>query len=152
VFTSYGVLCWLPDLSKWAEVINYCLKPGGTFYIIDSHPFGFLIDENYKEDFKIGYHYFTEGKPIRFDDDKTYADTNIKVQNKVTYEWFHTIAEIINSLLKVGLKIEFLHEFPFSFFQIHPDMKQRKDGYYEFKNLKYSIPMMFSLKAHKNKR
>jgi len=151
VFTSYGVLCWLSDLYKWAEIINYCLKPGGVFYIIDGHPFGSLIDENYKEDFKIGYNYFTQGKPIRFDDDKTYADTNISVQNKVTYEWFHTISEIVNSLLNVKLQVDFLHEFPFGFFQIHPDMKQREDGYWEFQTLKYSIPMMFSLKAHKLK-
>ena len=33
VFTSDGVICWLPDLYKWAEIIDYCLKPGGTFYI-----------------------------------------------------------------------------------------------------------------------
>ncbi|MHA2122091.1 MAG: class I SAM-dependent methyltransferase [Promethearchaeota archaeon] len=27
VYTSYGVLCWLPDLLKWAQVISSCLKP-----------------------------------------------------------------------------------------------------------------------------
>lgn len=45
VFTSYGVLNWLPDIKKWAEIINNCLKPGGTFYIVENHPFGFLIDD-----------------------------------------------------------------------------------------------------------
>src|SRR5258705_4385664 len=32
VFTSYGTIGWLPDLDKWAEIITYYLKPGGTFY------------------------------------------------------------------------------------------------------------------------
>jgi SAM-dependent methyltransferase len=152
VFTSYGVLCWLPDLYKWAKVITYCLKSEGIFYIIDSHPFGSLIDENYNNDFKVGYNYFSKGKPVRFDDDKTYAETDLLVQNKITYEWFHTMEDIINSLITVDLKIEFLHEFPFCFFQIHPDMKKRNDGYWEFQNFKFTIPMMFSLKACKNNR
>ena len=39
VFTSHGVLCWLPDLDGWAGVIDNHLKPGGLFYIIDGHPF-----------------------------------------------------------------------------------------------------------------
>ena len=30
VFTSYGVLCWLPDLDGWASVVANHLKPGGV--------------------------------------------------------------------------------------------------------------------------
>jgi len=33
VFTSYGALCWLPDLKKWGEVVAHFVKPGGIFYI-----------------------------------------------------------------------------------------------------------------------
>ena len=35
VFTSYGVLVWLPDLKPWAEVVAHFLRPGGFFYIVD---------------------------------------------------------------------------------------------------------------------
>jgi hypothetical protein len=49
----------------------------------------------------------------------------------------------------VGLELEFFHEFPFSFFQIHPDMKQRDDKYWEFQTLKHTVPMIFSIRAHK---
>ena len=149
VYTSNGVIGWLPDLYKWAEIINYFLKPGGIFYIIENHPFGNLIDEKYEKAFQVGYNYFNEGKPIKFDDDLSYADTDVKIKNKITYDWFHTMSDVINSLIKVSLEIEFLHEFPFSFFQIHPDMKQREDKYWEFQTFTYSIPMIFSLKAHK---
>ena len=31
VFTSYGVVCWLPDLRQWAEVISANLALGGHF-------------------------------------------------------------------------------------------------------------------------
>lgn len=148
VFTSYGVICWLPDLYRWAEVIDYCLKPGGFFYIIESHPFGIIIDEK-KPPFQIGYNYFTEGKPVHWDDSDTYAGEDIELKNKSCFEWFHKISDIVNSLIKVNLKIEYLHEFPYGFFRLHPDMKKRDDGLWEFQTLKYSVPLVFSIKAFK---
>ena len=44
VFTSYGTIGWLPDLKPWAKMIAERLKVGGTFYIVEFHPyFGCLI-------------------------------------------------------------------------------------------------------------
>ena len=149
VYTSYGVLCWLPDMKKWAKIINHCLKPGGMFYIIDSHPFGFLIDEN-QEPFKVGYNYFNYDKPIYWDEGPAYADPTAELKHQASYEWFHTLGDIINALINVNLEIEFLHEFQFCYFKLHPDMKERKDGYWEFKDYKFTVPMIFSIKAHKS--
>ncbi|MFW9901931.1 MAG: class I SAM-dependent methyltransferase [Candidatus Thorarchaeota archaeon] len=148
VFTSYGTICWLPDLVQWAQIISNCLNPGGIFYIIDGHPFGFIIDEK-KEPFNVGFNYFSEGKPIFFEEGAAYADPLADLKNQATYEWDHPMSDIINSLIKANLEIEFLHEFPFTFFSIHPDMKKREDGYWEFKNYEFTVPMMFSIKAHK---
>ncbi|MYE90926.1 class I SAM-dependent methyltransferase, partial [Candidatus Poribacteria bacterium] len=39
VYTAMGVLCWLPDLLGWANIIARFLKPNGIFYILDGHPF-----------------------------------------------------------------------------------------------------------------
>jgi len=61
VFTSYGVLCWLPDLEKWAEIIDLCLKPGGIFYIIESHPLSDMIDESIKDKLVLKYPYTLKG-------------------------------------------------------------------------------------------
>ncbi|MHA1317753.1 MAG: class I SAM-dependent methyltransferase [Candidatus Heimdallarchaeaceae archaeon] len=38
VFTTYGVLPWLPDIRKWAEIISKSLREGGNFLIVESHP------------------------------------------------------------------------------------------------------------------
>ncbi|MCG2767215.1 MAG: class I SAM-dependent methyltransferase, partial [Anaerolineae bacterium] len=45
VFTSYGVLCWLPDLTRWAEIVARYLSPGGTFYIAEFHPLLTMFDD-----------------------------------------------------------------------------------------------------------
>ncbi len=148
VFTSYGTICWLPDIVEWAKLISYHLKPGGIFYIIDGHPFGFIIDEK-QEPFKVGFNYFFEGEPVYFDEGGAYADPMADLKNQASYQWDHPMSDIINSLINADLEIEFLHEFPYTFFSIHPDMKERKDGYWEFTNFKFTVPMMFSIRAQK---
>jgi 2-polyprenyl-3-methyl-5-hydroxy-6-metoxy-1,4-benzoquinol methylase len=32
VFTTWGTICWLPDIVRWAETIASLLAPGGVFY------------------------------------------------------------------------------------------------------------------------
>ena len=38
VYTSRGVLGWLPDIAGWARVVAHFLAPGGTFFITEAHP------------------------------------------------------------------------------------------------------------------
>lgn len=43
VYTSKGVLCWLKDLQEWGRIIAHYLKPGGVFYLMESHPIIWLL-------------------------------------------------------------------------------------------------------------
>ena len=45
VFTSHGVLGWLPDLERWGQVIARFLAPGGRFHLIEAHPFAWIFDD-----------------------------------------------------------------------------------------------------------
>ena len=150
VFTSYGVLAWLPDLEGWAKLIHHCLKPDGFFYIIDGHPYGQIFDDKEKRELKFGYSYFTEGKVERFNDGYTYACDTEVVKNKVNYQWTHPICSIINNLIGVGLRIEYFHEYPYSEFQAHPMLFKHDDGYFYFPpEFPIKTPLMFSIKASK---
>lgn len=148
VFTSYGVLCWLPNMERWGEIVSSFVSPGGFFYIVENHPFGIMIDEDVKGRFQVGYPYFCN-EALRFEDEGPYIDRDIRLENKVSYEWIHTMGAILNSLIDGGLRIEFLHEYPFSFFPIHPSMEEKADGYWHFKDDEFNVPMIFSLKAMK---
>ena len=44
VFTSYGALCWLPDIARWAQVAASFVKPGGFFYMAEFHPLALMRD------------------------------------------------------------------------------------------------------------
>lgn len=150
IFTSYGVLCWLPDLRPWAQWISEHLRPGGFLYVIENHPFGSLIDEKCPDFFKASYPYFSKG-PLMFDDDVPIIDQGHQFQNKERYEWMHTMSEVIGVLIDHELHLDFFHEFPFCFFPMHPSMELGDDGYWHFKDDLFNVPMLFSLKASRLK-
>ncbi len=150
VFTSNGVLCWLPDLLEWAKIIARYLKPGGFFYIVESHPVADVFEnERNTKELKARYSYFHSPQPTKWVPEGTYADKEAQVSNP-TYEWTHSLSDIVNSLISAGLRIDFLHEFPYLNWDFFPFMEKDTDGWWRFKEGKETIPLMFSLKAAKS--
>jgi ubiquinone/menaquinone biosynthesis C-methylase UbiE len=146
IFTSYGVIGWLPDLNEWANLINHFLKPGGVFYIIEFHPMVWMFDDNFE---RFDYSYFTTSEPIEISSTTTYASSTEKLQGVTEYSWNHALSETINALIQADLKIEFLNEFPFSPYNIFPDMYKEDDGYWRMKKFGEKLPLLFSIKAKK---
>ena len=151
VFTSWGALIWLGDLECWAQVIAHFLKPGGTFYIAEFHPYAFLLaDDASPESLRIGYPYFQYGRPQRFDEPGDYADPEAKTQHSVTFEWNHGFAEILDPLLRNGLRLESLHEFPHTIAGLpFPSLEVCEDGLQRVKGHHEDFPLSFSLKMTK---
>jgi len=145
VFTSYGVTGWLPDLDKWANVIAQSLNPGGIFYMAEFHPVVWMMDENFE---RIKYYYHNE-EVIVEDQSGTYTDRNADIHYK-EYSWNHSISEVLNSLIKQGLRIQFFNEFNFSCYNCFNNVVQGKDGYWRVKGLENKLPMMYSVKAIKH--
>jgi len=147
VYTSYGVLCWLPDLTRWAAVIAHFLKPGGFFYIADFHPAMYMFDDGEAvTTVRLGYSYFHTGEVIRIETQGSYADGQADY-HAVEHVWVHTLGDIVSALAGAGLRIEFLHEFPYT-----PDpymrlMVRGADGWWRLPPELGEIPCLFSLKA-----
>lgn len=144
VFTSYGTIGWLPDLTKWAKQISQHLKQGGTFYMIDFHPFVWSLDDNYEKFF---YDYFNT-QVIEETVEGTYADREADIKMK-EYGWNHPTSELINALLGCGLQLEFFNEFNFSHYNCFPNMEEVDPGKWQFKHLRGTIPYMYSLMCKK---
>ena len=145
VFTSYGVLCWLPDIDAWARVVRQFVRPGGMFYIVDGHPFMDPFDEvssSGEATPEYGYfheEFFWEGN------EPSYAGS--QMIESPNYAWHHSIGEIVTALIDAGLTIQFLHEFPFSGWQAFPVMRQDEDGWWRFPEHNDSFPQLFSIQA-----
>jgi len=150
VFTSYGVLCWLPDLGAWASVVSRMLVKGGSFLLVEDHPMASIIDEVAQAPIRCALPYFSDGGPAKFEVEGTYTDRRAKVENSTSFEWTHPLSEIIDSLVEAGLRIEHVHEFPFSFFQRHESMRMRPDGTWHLPDEFPSFPLLLSIKAIKD--
>jgi 2-polyprenyl-3-methyl-5-hydroxy-6-metoxy-1,4-benzoquinol methylase len=150
VFTSYGVLAWLDDLTAWAEIIARHLKPGGTLYIVEIHPFtDTLNDWEPEQTLSVCYPYFLPAEPFVYDAETSYAEPDAKHTEPITnYQWSHSLGEIINAVIGAGLQIEFLHEFPMTVFRHLPLMEER-DGWWRLPEGMPELPFLFSLKAKK---
>ncbi|KPK72856.1 hypothetical protein AMJ87_03445 [candidate division WOR_3 bacterium SM23_60] len=144
VYTSYGVLCWLPNLTKWGEIISHFLKENGSFYMVEFHPIRAMFDD----DGNITEPYFHTEEPIKYEGSGSYADPTADFRH-ISYEWTHSLGDVVNALVEAGLHIEFLHEFPFSTSGDCPFLVKAKDGLWYHKNKDIKIPLMFSIKARK---
>ena len=148
VYTSYGVLGWLPDIPRWAQIVASYVKPGGFFYIAEFHPFAMVFDDE-ADSLKFRYPYF-EKPARRYDVRGSYADESANVNVKDEFGWDHPLSEIVTSLIDNGLRIEFLHEFPYSVFKQLPFLVPGDQGTWVFPEGEQPIPLMFSLKACKD--
>ena len=149
--TAIGALCWLPDLTAWADIVARCLKPGGTFYMLEVHPMSLVFESVPASagghELRPAYSYFPDPAGILDDGARpSYAGTaNIKTP---VYEWQHSLSEIINAIISAGLTVEFLNEFPVAPYPAFPQMRKR-DGWWRLVDNDGAIPFLFSIKATK---
>jgi SAM-dependent methyltransferase len=149
VYTSQGVLCWLKDIKEWARLIARYLKPGGLFYIMESHPIQNVFNNIKSGPLEIIYPYFHREQPTKWDDNKPdYSDSTF-IYNKPSYEWIWTLSDIVNSLISAGLIIESLNEYDKAFDQIFPDMVKDSDGWWYHPDYRGKLPLIFTLRAIK---
>ena len=138
VYTSWGTIVWLGDLRAWAATIASCLRPGGIFYLADSHP---VLNATWYGD------YF-RADPQRDDDEGTYADVSAATTNNEAWEWQHTLAEVVTVLAEAGLRIELLAEHDVLVWQGLPEMVRGDDGMWRLPGNR--IPISFSVRARRN--
>jgi SAM-dependent methyltransferase len=148
VFTSTGVLIWLPDLTQWAKGIAHFLNPGGIFYIYEGHPLRqFLLPGRVDADGKlVQVGYFRQPEPKCYREQGSYANPTAPSIHTACY-WPHALGEIVTALCEAGLQIQFLHEFPRSI-DTGQVLVRSSDGGYEVQPVKnIQIPEAFSIRA-----
>jgi len=143
VFTSYGVLAWLSDLRRWAEIVARHLKAGGTFYMVEFHPLVGMLDDAGE---RIEYPYFHSAEPIRYEAQGSYAEPEADFAH-TAYEWAYGLGEVVTALIAAGLRLEFLHEFPYSTYGCFPFLEEGEPGRYVLKGQSNPVPLMFSIRA-----
>lgn len=146
VFTSYGVIGWLPDMEKWAKIVSTFLKPNGQFIFVEFHPVVWMFNDNFDE---INYSYFNSGAIVETETG-TYADKNANITQDYVM-WNHGLGEVLNSLIKNGLEINSMDEFDYSPYDCFDKTIQIGPKKYRIEHLDNKIPMVYAIKAIKKR-
>ncbi len=138
VFSSYGAVCWLPDLTRWASVIEKSLKPGGQFNLIEFHSFIDLVS---------GYSYFPADEPD-VESTGTYTE-NCTGEKSAMAVWPHSLSEVINALIKAGIVIESFSEYPFSPYNCFEGLEHVEGKGYQLLFKGRQVPLVYSVTGRK---
>jgi len=148
VFATWGALCWLPDIARWAEIVAAMLRPGGALYLADGHPAAYVFDDvNSSADSMPGLFapYFSR-EPVIDTDPGDYVDPAARLKNTITYNWIHPLGGILTSLIAAGMALDWLHEHdgvPWRMFRI---LVKDASGLYRWPGEPW-LPLTFSLSA-----
>jgi SAM-dependent methyltransferase len=149
VYTSRGVLGWLPDIAAWARVVAHFLAPGGTFFITEIHPVAqALDDENVRPgELRLAYPYWEHEEPLTFAVQGSYADRDADVGEHTEHGWDHGLGEIVTALIDAGLRIERLVEHPFLDWKVDFLVEDEEGRWRLPADAGGELPLMFSLVA-----
>jgi SAM-dependent methyltransferase len=151
VYTSRGVLGWLPDIRRWAEVVAHFVRPGGIFYITEIHPVvqAFENEGVQPGELRLTYPYWEHPEPLAFPVQGSYADPTAEVSARTEYGWDHGLGEIVSALIDAGLRIESLREYPFAEWKLD-FLVESDDGTWRLPaGSPGELPLFFSILASK---
>jgi SAM-dependent methyltransferase len=144
VFTSYGTICWLPDLTAWAKIVSRYTAPGGAFVMVDFHPAVWMFDNNFT---KVAYSYFNR-EPIEEIETGTYADQAADIKMKAI-TWNHHLGEILQSLLNEKLQLLSFEELDYSPYAAFPETVEIAPRKFQIPGFEGKLPMMYAFKMVK---
>jgi SAM-dependent methyltransferase len=161
VSSARFLICWLPDLRRWAWGIASILNPGGRFVLIDFHPAADIFDRvwNHVSDYPCG------GKPLLLEvgvDDYVAASGGgltpagfvegvrdfENPEGCYLFRW--GLGEVVTALAEAGLRITALEEYPYA------NGERKFAGMRELPGRRMvppehipTVPLMYSIRAEK---
>ena len=150
VFTTWGTICWLPDIVRWAATISSLLAPGGIFYFADAHPAILVLEERAG---RLVAEWATDtpiDEPLVFDETQTYTGDPTPLTASRTYQWIHSLPRILSALTAVGLVLDFVHEHRWLPWPPFPMCIPNGNGEYCLPKGAPPLPLAVSLRAVKS--
>jgi 2-polyprenyl-3-methyl-5-hydroxy-6-metoxy-1,4-benzoquinol methylase len=149
VFTTWGTICWLPDMARWARVIAAVLKPGGELYFADQHP-SFAVLEVVDGKLAPSWDFqTTAGHPLEFVSATTYTGDQTVMTNQATREWIHSLSSVLGGLIAAGMSITMFHEHEVLPWQSLSVLVPATDRMWRLPEGFPRMPLSYSLRARK---
>lgn len=150
VYTSTGTICWVHDLRLWARQVAALLRPGGVFFLRDSHPFVNTMADDDASVMDVTNRYFPlpSGRAHTYEDASTYTDGDVTlIDQPRNYAWPHSVAEILGSLLGDGLRVLEVSEQEDLPWPVHPSMQVEGEAFVLPRPWREQVPVALTVVA-----
>ncbi|HYM30485.1 MAG TPA: class I SAM-dependent methyltransferase [Candidatus Cybelea sp.] len=146
VYVSWGAICWLPDIRRWAKIAADFLEPGGFLYLLEPHPVAFAMMRRDDGLFEVRDDYFARA-PIGVNEERTYTGNSGALVNTRFYNWLHPLGDIVMAVHDAGLALEYLREHDGVAWAMYPTLVEGADRIWRLPAGQPQLPLSFSLKA-----
>jgi SAM-dependent methyltransferase len=144
VYVSLGALCWLPSVDRWADQVAALARPGGRLFLHDGHPLAWSLAY---ETPVLEHTYFEEPDPYVDDSDETYTDASEPLVNIRSYEWNHSLGQVVTALVERGLRLDALVEHDWTVHQQFPWLIETAPGQWTTPPGRPRLPLSFTVVA-----
>jgi len=149
VFSTWGTICWLPDVRQWAKIIASVLAPGGELYFADAHP-TFCVLEEYAGKYVPTYDFQTPpDRPLHFVNETTYTGDPTVMAHQATREWIHSLSAVLGGLIDAGLTITMFREHEVLPWRGLASLVPASEGMWRLPDGTPRMPLSYSLRAKK---
>ncbi|MGH6751051.1 MAG: class I SAM-dependent methyltransferase, partial [Bradyrhizobium sp.] len=149
VFTTWGTICWLPDMKRWAKTIASVLAPGGELYFADAHP-AFSVLEEVEGRLVPSSDFDTPAeRPLQFNDATTYTGDPTILSHQSTRQWIHSLSAVLGGLVDAGLTITMFREHEVLPWQGLPSLVPASERMWRLPDGTPRVPLSYSLRAKK---
>lgn len=154
VFTTLGVLCWLPDVDAWARVAASLLRPGGRLHLRDDHPMFMAVGDDVSGGLALHEPYFQQRDPMTWEDSGSCVEAPedaAPVAHTRNHQWNHGVGEIVTALIRAGLVIDEVAETRTSAWCRWPGLQERCEEGWHLSDpaLRESLPLQLVVRAHR---
>jgi SAM-dependent methyltransferase len=144
-YATIGVICWIDDLGPWMASVFGTLRPGGRLVLLDGHPMGMMVDT--VDPLVLDFPYANDA-PFVYRVDDSYAEGAGPVASGDAVNYAHSLAEIVNSAVAAGFRVDGLDELRESALDFPPGRAVRDpDGRWRLWIAGQPWPMLFALRA-----
>jgi SAM-dependent methyltransferase len=152
VFATWGIFCWIPDVTSWICCAASMLHPGGRLYIADDHPTAAQLEEQPGPDGRPRLVVTepwrtTSNAPVEYHAAQSYTGDAAQIDHTANHQWPHELSAFINGIVDGGLSLSFLHEHDRVPWRRFPSMERAEAGLWRLPANAPGVPLAFSLLA-----
>jgi len=150
VYTGVGALCWLPDISRWAQVVAALLRPGGRLFIREGHPMLWALADPRPDGLLVVEFPYFETEGIHFCEPHSYVAHDEPLASPEIVCFNHGLAQVITALMTAGMSLTAIEEHdsvPWN--PLEDAMEAGDDGEYRLRQSPERLAATYTLQATK---